>query len=183
MNINKNITILAISGSLRANSSNAAVIDVAVEYLKDKVNFIIYNGLAKIPPFDDSKEPPREVIAFREQLKAADGIFICQPEYAFGVSGVLKNAIDWTVSSGEFVYKSTALITAATGGDKAHAAMLLTFTALSAHVTDATKLLISFVRSKMDPSGNVTDQATVNAIHAVLDALVSEAEQNATEHI
>ena len=170
----KQITILAISGSLRSNSSNAAVINVAAAYLKSKANFVVYNGLGAIPPFDDSKEPSAAVTDFRAQLKAADGVFICQPEYTFGVSGVLKNAIDWTVSSGELVYKPTALITAATGGDKAHAAMLLTFTALSAHVTDASALLIPYIRSKMNEQGSVSDAATINAIHAVMDALMAD---------
>ncbi len=174
MNTNKKPTILAISGSLRANSSNAAVINVAAEYLKDKANFVIYNGLASIPPFDDSKEPPAPVVEFRNMLKEADGIFLCTPEYAFGVPGVLKNAIDWTVSSGEFVYKPTALITAATGGDKAHASLLLTFTALSAHLADDSRLLLSFIRSKMDAHNNITDHATIVAIHAVMDSLITQ---------
>jgi len=171
MNANKKITILAISGSLRANSSNTAVINVAAEYLRDKVNFLIYNGLATIPPFDDSKEPAAPVVEFRNMLKEADGIFLCTPEYAFGVPGVLKNAIDWTVSSGEFVYKPTALITAATGGDKAHASLLLTLTALSAQTTEASTLLISFIRAKMH-DGEVKDPATRNAIDTVMDALI-----------
>lgn len=168
------ITILAISGSLRSNSSNAAVINTAAAYASDKARFIIYDGLGSIPPFDDSKEPSASVLEFRKALREADGIFICQPEYAFGVSGVLKNAIDWTVSSGEFVYKPTALITAATGGDKAHAAMLLTFTALSAHIADGSRLLLSYIRSKMDEKGNVKDEATIAGIYSVVDSLIAD---------
>jgi len=166
-------TILAISGSLRGNSSNASVINTAAAYADNKARFVIYNGLGSLPPFDDGKEPPASVSEFRKILREVDGIFICQPEYAFGVSGVLKNAIDWTVSSGEFVYKPTALVTAATGGDKAHAAMLLTFTALSASIADECKLLLPFIRSRMDERGNICDAATISAIHAVVDALIS----------
>jgi chromate reductase, NAD(P)H dehydrogenase (quinone) len=131
------INILAISGSLRSNSSNNAVINAAVKLAPEDVQVLIYEGLGTLPHFDDSKELAKEVIEFRELLKAADGVLISSPEYAFGVPGVLKNALDWTVSSGEFVYKPLALITAATGGNNAHASLLLTFTALSAQLPKA----------------------------------------------
>jgi chromate reductase, NAD(P)H dehydrogenase (quinone) len=172
------IKILAISGSLRANSSNNAVLLAAAGMVGDHVDFTMYKGLGSLPHFDDSKEPAVEVSEFRRLLREADGVLICSPEYAFGVPGVLKNALDWTVSSGELVYKPLALITAATGGDKAHASLLLTFTALSAQVPEECRLLISFIRSKMDASGSVTDTATLQAIQAVMNGLVSVIEAN-----
>ena len=164
--------ILAISGSLRANSSNNGVINKAAELVCGEVNFIIYEGLGSLPPFNDCKEPAAEVIEFRELLKAADGVLICSPEYAFGVPGVLKNALDWTVSTGEFVNKPVALITAATGGDKAHASLLLTLSALSANVPEKGTLLISFVRSKLNENGEVKAPATIQSIKDVMDALI-----------
>ena len=92
-----------------------------------QVEFTIYNGLAGIPAFNDSNEMPEPVAEFIKLLSEADGVFFCIPEYAFGVPGALKNALDWTVSSSTaFPDKPVALITAATGGDKAHAAFLLT---------------------------------------------------------
>src|SRR5579871_3597845 len=126
------ISILAISGSLRSNSSNNAVNNAAAELVYGDVNFIIYQGLGCLPHFNDSQDPAPEVLEFRKMLTEADGVLICSPEYAFGVPGVLKNALDWTVASGEFVNKPVALITAATGGTNAHASLLLTLTALSA---------------------------------------------------
>ena len=167
------INILAISGSLRPNSSNNAVINTAADLVYGPVNFIIYEGLGNLPHFNDSKDPAPEVIEFRNLLKDADGVLICSPEYAFGVPGVLKNALDWTVSSGEFVNKPVALITAATGGDKAHASLLLTLSALSAQVPDDHKLLISFVRAKLNENGEVKDPATIQSIKSVMEALIS----------
>ena len=170
---NSGKTILAISGSLRENSSNNAVINAAAGMVNCDVNFSVYKGLGSLPHFDDSKEPAAEVLELRKLLQEADGVLICSPEYAFGVPGVLKNALDWTVSSGELVNKPLALITAATGGDKAHASLLLTFQALSARLTDETKLLIQFVRSKMDNKGQVNDEATLAAIRSVVNGLVT----------
>jgi len=136
------------------------------------IEFNIYKELAQIPPFDDSQETPTPVVHFRHLLQAADGIFICTPEYAFGVSGVLKNALDWTVSSGELVSKPLALVTAATGGEKAHAALLLTFTALSSAIPPGGDLVISYVRSKLNAGGDITDTATAQQLQLVLNALV-----------
>ena len=172
MKQNKKPVIVAISGSLRSNSSNNTVIQLAAELLKEKAEVIIYNGLGQLPHFDDSKEPDEAVTAFRKILKESDGVLICSPEYAFGVPGSLKNALDWTVSSGELVYKPLALITAATGGDKAHAALLNTFTALSTNVTEDTSLLISYIRSKMNAEGMIIDTTTIVSIKNVTNALL-----------
>lgn len=165
--------ILAISGSLRSNSSNNTVINTAVALLAGKANVVIYDGLGRLPHFDDSKEEYTEVTRWRKLIKESDGVLICSPEYAFGVPGSLKNALDWTVSTGELVYKPLALVTAATGGDKAHAALLNTFTALSTNVTAETSLLISYIRAKMNPAGEITDAATLEAIQKVLSSLLS----------
>jgi chromate reductase len=167
------INILAISGSLRSNSSNNAVISLVARMVPESVSITIYDGLGSLPHFDDRKDPPTEVHAWRDQLRDADGIIICSPEYAFGVPGSLKNALDWTVASGELVHKPLALITAATGGDKAHAALMFTFQALSANMPPENTLLISYIRSKMNEKGEVTDHATIDKIKAVIDALVN----------
>jgi chromate reductase len=166
------IKIVAISGSLRSNSSNNAVLRVAAQLVPAEVAFTVYEGLGALPHFNDSIDPADTVKEFRTLLKEADGIIICSPEYAFGVPGSLKNAIDWTVSSGEFVNKPTALITAATGGNNAHAALLLTFTALSANIAEESKLLISFVRYKMNAAGEINDPATIEAIQHVVSSLL-----------
>lgn len=173
MNATNNLpNILAISGSLRPNSSNNTVINTAAAMLAGKANVTIYDGLGRLPHFNDSKEEYTEVTNWRKLLKEADGVLICSPEYAFGVPGSLKNALDWTVSSGELVYKPLALITAATGGDKAHAALLNTLTALSTNVTEDTSLLISYIRSKMSPAGEITDAATLLSIEKVLSSFL-----------
>ncbi len=169
--MNKKISIVAISGSIRQHSSNRAVIDAMQAYLGDRVAFTVYEGIDKLPFFNEQEDIP-EVTTFRDTLKWADGIMLCSPEYAFGVPGVLKNALEWTVATGELVYKPVALITAATGGDKAHASLLLTLTALSSNVAEDAKLLISFIRAKMNADGVVTDEATLQAIYTVADALV-----------
>ena len=168
------ISILAVSGSLRRNSSNNAVITTAATLVAGEVDMIIYEGLASLPHFDGSDQPSPEVTGFRRLLTEVDGVLISSPEYAFGVPGSLKNALDWTVSTGEFVNKPVAVITAATGGNNAHASLLLTLTALSARVVEDATLLIPYVRSKMDASNEVTDDATIQAIKNIMDTFIHE---------
>jgi len=138
----------------------------------DDVDFEIYNDLNSLPPFNDSNNAPREVERFRRQLKEADGIFFVSPEYAFGVPGALKNAIDWTVSSGELVNKPAALIVAATGGENAYQAWQLIFKALSLKINEESKLLISFVRSKINGEGKITDPETSKRLKGVMEDFI-----------
>lgn len=167
-----NKKILAISGSLRATSSNTIILKAIQQIVPANVDYTIYQDLATLPAFDDSMEAPEPVTSWRSQLSGADGVLICSPEYAFGIPGALKNALDWTVGSGELVNKPLTLITAATGGDKAHAAWLQIFTALSANIPEGGALLVPYVRSKLNDKGEVKDEATWQAIQQVLNALI-----------
>lgn len=168
--------ILAIPGSLRAGSSNHAVLRYIQNLVPPGFGYTIYDNLAKIPPFDPGNdgESPIDVIAdFRNLISNADGIIICTPEYAFGVPGQLKNALDWTVSSGSFSGQPTALITASTGGQHAHEALIKTLGALDAQLNPNTSLLISYIRSKLASDGEITDSATKQSLTALLDAFLT----------
>ena len=174
----REIKILGISGSLRANSSASAVLNIVVGLVPEQVEFTIYTGLAEIPAFNDSNEIPETVEAFIKLLSEADGVFFVIPEYAFGVPGALKNALDWTVSSSTaFPDKSVALITAATGGDKAHAAFLLTLKAISAKIPEGATLLLSFIRSKLNEKNEVKERTTLDSIKRVINSLIDQIEQ------
>jgi NAD(P)H-dependent FMN reductase len=179
--MNQKLNILAISGSLRAGSSNHNILKHLGNMVPANVNFSIYNGLALIPPFDpglDTDDPPVVITALRQLLADADGIIICTPEYAFGVPGSLKNMLDWMVSSSSFVDKPVALITASLGGNYAHESLLLTIGALSANVIENATLLISFIRSKMNADGQVADAETTNNLENVLKAFLTAINKN-----
>lgn len=172
-------TIFAISGSLRSGSSNHNVLRYLESISPADINFFIYDSLAEIPPFDpgnDHESPPQPVSELRSFISHADAIIICTPEYAFGIPGQLKNALDWTVSSGSFSGKLTALITASTGGENAHPALIKVLGALDANLLESTTLLISFIRSKMDPAGNIIDAETERKLKDLFDTLLRKIE-------
>ncbi|HWD89146.1 MAG TPA: NADPH-dependent FMN reductase [Mucilaginibacter sp.] len=167
--------IFAISGSLRAGSSNHAILRYLGGLMPANINYNIYDGLANIPAFDpglDNNDPPAAVSDLRDKVAQADAIIICTPEYAYGVPGALKNALDWTVSSGSLSGKPTALITASTGGENVHEAMIKILGALDAKLAQETILLIPFVRTKIDANGNIIDNETVERLQNVLKSLL-----------
>ncbi len=175
------VRILGISGSLRSSSSNTALLRACAAIAPANVQFTVYDGLDKLPYFSpeldtEGSTPIDAVLSFRNQVRDADAVIFSTPEYAFGVPGVLKNALDWLVSSGEFVYKPTGVISAsplATGGDKAHASLVQTLNVMTASIPEEYKLIIPLVRTKMDPLGNVTDPELKSSLLTLVNRLAS----------
>jgi chromate reductase, NAD(P)H dehydrogenase (quinone) len=162
--IKKNI--VAISGSTRNNSTNYFLIKAIEELSEDIFNITIFEGIATLPHFNpdnNNENVSAEVMAFRQMISVADGVIICTPEYAHGVPGSLKNAIDWTVSSNEFSQKPTALITASTDGKYAHNALLETLKVIEAKDVEQNQLLIQFAKTKISGS-QVTDKKTLDEV-------------------
>lgn len=174
------IHFLAISGSLRKDSSNAAILNCMKSLSSEKTDFTIYEGIKNLPHFnqdEDNENVDLNVKQFRSQLKQADGVILCTPEYAGGMPGVLKNALDWTVSSGEFYEKPVVVISAsplATGGEKAHASLLVTLSMLDAKVVDKGTLVIPFIYTKLDEHKKIIDPSTVNDLTQLLNQLYKE---------
>jgi NAD(P)H-dependent FMN reductase len=172
--------ILGISGSLRESSSNTTLLKIIRSLPKPDVEFELYDGLGRLPFFSperDDADVSEEVREFRSRLKRSDGIILSTPEYAFGMPGVLKNALDWTVSSGEFDRKPVAVLSAsptALGGDKAHAALLLVLSALSAKVVEKASFPIPMIYKRISKSGEIVDPAIVGRMSGVLSELIGE---------
>ena len=175
-------TILAISGSTRQFSSNLNLINCIVRLYSNKLNIERCEGLSELPHFNpdfDNETPPKSISTFRKQLSEADGILICTPEYAMGVPGTLKNAIDWTVSSMELSHKPTALITASTSGQDAHHSLIKTLRILEADMPDASLLLISHVKAKVN-ADRIVDSFTLTQINQVIHSLINTIEKRSS---
>ena len=162
-----NKKILAICGSTRSHSVNLSLIRAIQNLVSNNCEVIVFNALEEIPNFNPDKnndESPKTVTTFRKLIKDSDGVLICTPEYAMGVPGSLKNAINWTVSSCEFSHKPTALITASSVGEKGHASLLETLKIIECNITDETQLLISFVKTKVSLDAEITDEKTLKEV-------------------
>ncbi len=178
--------ILAISGSTRKSSTNLNLIKAIIDFSSDEFEVKIFQGLTEIPHFNpdiDNDNPPKAVADFRKQLSEADGVLICTPEYAMGVPGTLKNAIDWAVSSCEFSHKPVALITASSVGQKAHLSLLETLKIIECNIPDDSQLLISFVKTKINSEGKIINSETLDLIKKVVASLCRTIEEGAKKSI
>lgn len=110
--------VLAICGSLQAKSGNLALLKAAAALVPPGVDLVLFDGLRELPHFNPDVEAsgvPESVRQWRRALAASDAVLIASPEYGFSLPGVLKNAIDWVIGSGELEEKVVA-ITAAVAG-------------------------------------------------------------------
>ena len=90
--------VLGISGSLRRDSHNSALLRAAAERLPAGAELVLYEGLGEIPPYDEDVEVeavPVSVRELREAIRSADAVLIATPEYNHSIPGQLKNALDW----------------------------------------------------------------------------------------
>ena len=171
--------ILALSGSLRANSYNTSIVK-HLQTLNKHVE--IYNGLGKLPLFNpdldihtlEEDNSPKSVVEFRAKVREADVFVISTPEYAHQISGVLKNALDWLVSSDSIVDKPTVVISASTsamGGDKAHTQLMALFKVISGNVLEDASLIVARVNKKIDKEGNVVDDGLKIGLERVMKSI------------
>lgn len=171
--------ILAISGSLRAASSNSSLIGALQRLAPLDVLVVTYEGLGGLPHFnpdldgeDEALPPP--VLALRREIGGSDGVVICSPEYAHGVAGVMKNALDWLVAGLEFPEKPVALINASPRATHANAHMRETLTTMSARLIDAACVAVPLQGRNLDAEGIVADDGLANALRAALTTFARE---------
>ncbi len=184
--------VLAIAGSLRAGSTNAALVRAIAHLAPQDTTVKIYAGLGDLvvhlckgqrkkldcgshyligllkmaiilhplrnsttgdlplfSPDADTDSPALPVADLRDCIKTANAVIICTPEYAYGMPGALKNALDWLVSSGNLYSKPVAALSASPsqrGGDRALIWLLQTLTALGAEVPNGASFAVPFVQ-------------------------------------
>jgi chromate reductase, NAD(P)H dehydrogenase (quinone) len=168
--------VLAICGSIKNTSANYTLLQTIQTLANNKFELEIYDGLPTLPYFDPNPENENShasVVAFRNNIQTADGVLICTPEYVFSLPGILKNALEWTVSSTVFSDKPAALITASSSGKVAHESLVLVMKTLGVQTTDNSCLLVQSIKSKMDTKGNILDPVTLEKIKLLIDDVTS----------
>lgn len=169
------ITVLGVSGSLRAASLNTAVVETAAQLCSTPLRMDIYRGIGQLPFFNNDVElagPPASVLEFRARIERADAVLFSCPEYAHGMTGVLKNALEWVVGGGELVGKPTAVVTASpsmTGGDRAQAWLCETLEVMGAAILPE-RLPIACASAKIS-GGRLVEAEAVEQLREVLGAL------------
>lgn len=166
--------VLAISGSLRTGSSNAALLEAAAGLLPENARVEFYRGLDLLPHFnpDRQDEAIPGVKDLREKIRSANGILICSPEYARGVPGALKNALDWLVGGIEIVGKPIALINGSPHSTHAPAALTVILETMSATVIPAASITIPLRGRKLPAGGIAADASITDALGVAMEAFM-----------
>lgn len=169
--------LLLVSGSLRAVSSNGAVLDAIAAIAPAHVGVTRYDGLADLPAFNPDLDgegavPPAPVAAWRDAIAAADALVVCSPEYAHGVPGALKNALDWLVSGPDVPGLPVAVVNATTRAHHAHDALLETLRTMSAQVVDAASVKLPLAPGQRTADAILADPGILAMLTAALAALL-----------
>jgi NAD(P)H-dependent FMN reductase len=171
------VKILTISGSLRARSNNTELLRAAQLVADPSWVFDHYDGLASLPHFSPDLDfegavPPEPVGDLRARIGAADALLICSPEYAHGVPGSLKNALDWMVSDASMIGKPIALLNASARSTFAHPQLAETLRTMSTRLVDGASLVIPLDGRRLDAAGIAAEPALASLLEDALDALV-----------
>ncbi|VTR94663.1 fmn reductase : NADPH-dependent FMN reductase OS=Gloeobacter kilaueensis JS1 GN=GKIL_3076 PE=4 SV=1: FMN_red [Gemmata massiliana] len=169
-------TVLAVSGSLRAASSNTNLLRAAALVAPPYITVSLFAGLGSLPLFnpdlDHEDEPLPSVEEWRALLRTADAVLISTPEYAHGVPGALKNALDWVVGSGELVGKPVGLVNAFPRSTHAQASLVETLTVMSAVLPPDAVVAVPPECKRLDPKGMASAPEIAGPFQQALDALV-----------
>ncbi|MBK3731586.1 NAD(P)H-dependent oxidoreductase [Azospirillum brasilense] len=181
----KPVRLLGLSGSIRRHSHCTAVLGTLADALGKKAGAtaeMTLFPLNDIPPYDpdlDAENTPAPASALRDSIAAADGLVIISPEYNYGMSGVLKNALDWAsrpAMKSPVRGKPILIMTASpafTGGVRAQHEMRETLSGMMGRVIARPQVVIGLVHEKIK-DGRLTDQPALDFALAAIDDLLAE---------
>ena len=165
--------ILAISGSLRAASHNSALLRAASRLAPADMVVDVFSGIGDLPLFNpdiEASDPP-SVARLRNCVISADAVVIASPEYAHGITGVMKNALDWVVGSEAFVFKPVALFNASPRATHAQAALREVLSVMSARIIDEASITVPIIGAGLSEDGIVEHPEISARVRAALAAL------------
>jgi chromate reductase len=178
--------ILGISGSLRKDSHNTALLRAAAELLPPGVELELFDGLRAVPPYDADEDAPElhapGVLALKDAIERADAVLIATPEYNHSIPGVLKNALDWAsrpVADNPLRGKPAAVIGASTGlfgAVWAQAEVRKVLGAIGAEVVDR-ELPVMQAHVQFDEYGNLREEDLRSQLADHVTALVRAARE------
>jgi chromate reductase, NAD(P)H dehydrogenase (quinone) len=174
----RTLRVLAISGSLRGASTNTAALEALARLAPEGVKALVYRDLGLMPPFnpDDDIEDgrkPEPVETLRKLIGASDALIIAAPEYAHGVPGALKNALDWLVASEDFAGKPTALINTSPRAFHAQASLREILSTMAARLIPEAFASISLIGKATTAEDVLADPVCARRLTESLDALIA----------
>jgi len=175
--VNPSFNILAISGSLRARSSNTEALRATATLAPVNVSVSIFDGLATLPHFNpdldlEGAAAPPTVEDFRKRIGAADAVLICSPEYAHGVPGSLKNALDWLVSAPGMVCKPIGLLNISPRSSHAFVSLAEILRTMSTVIVPGATVELALAGTGLDAAGIIAVPDFARTLRSAIDSLV-----------
>ncbi|HEY2440972.1 MAG TPA: NADPH-dependent FMN reductase [Solirubrobacteraceae bacterium] len=177
------VTVLLISGSSRAGSTNAAVLRTAAADAPRNVTTVDYDGIGSLPlfnPDDDREGAPvdQRVAEMRRRMAEADAVLICTPEYAGALPAAMKNLLEWTIGDAGTYGKPVAWINAAgpaapTGAADAHESLRKVLGYAGAEIIETACRRIPVTRDAVGPTGLVENETARAQIRQVLESIAA----------
>ncbi len=184
------LNVLALCGSLRAASVNAAFLRAAARIAAPDADIEVADWLGRLPLFNpdledviDDREVPRAVLALRLAVSAADAIVIASPEYAHGVSGTLKNTLDWLVSFEPFIHKPVAVVNVSPRARHADDALRETLRTMSAALVGERSFEVELPGARTSEDAMAESPAVVALVEQAMAALRAEIDRQAGDDI
>lgn len=185
--------ILALSGSLRRRSSNTALLRAAAMLAPAHVRIHVFERIGALPPFNPDMEAElyddagsmllhgngagnaglHAVRELNDATRKADGILIACPEYARGVPGAFKNALDWLVGSDAFIDKPFAQFNASPRASHAQAALRVTLETMSGRAIEDASIAVPLLNRGLDANAIVADETLAAPIREAVATFAS----------
>ena len=179
-------SILTVCGSLRAHSSNRAILHAYAQLAPD-LAFTHYAGLGDLPHFNpdldrDDLPLPAPVAHLRALVRSADALVLSTPEYAHGLPGAFKNALDWLVSDPVFPGKPVVILAADRGSRWAHDNLCEILRTMSAKLLADATALLPLGTNRVDPAAILADPACRSLLEVSVRALRTRLPKNAASN-
>lgn len=170
--------VLTISGSLRAGSSNATLLAAAARLAPDRIAVSPYDGLAELPAFNPDIEEgpgplPNAVQQWRAAIASADAVLFSSPEYAHGIPGALKNALDWVVGGSEIVGKPVGVLSASAASRFAHPQLVEVLRTMNAALVPEATVVLDIPRRGATVEQLTADPSVAPTLARVIAALIA----------
>jgi chromate reductase, NAD(P)H dehydrogenase (quinone) len=172
------LNVLALCGSLRKASINAALLRAAARVAAPRADIEVPDWLGRLPLFNPdleaAEEKPLAVQALHLAVANADALLIASPEYARGVSGTLKNTLDWLVGFEPFIHKPVAVINASPRAHHADDALRETLRTMSAGLVGERSFAVELLGAHLDEDAMAASPAVAGVVDAALAGLRAE---------
>lgn len=168
--------VLALCGSLRQASRSRVLLQACALLAPSTLHIEIHEGLGALPLFNPDLEadPPPAVLALWGAVGDADALLIASPEYAHGVTGVIKNALDWLVARTDLPGKPVALLNPSHRAEHADAALREILLTMSARLLPEASLRVAVTACTLDAPALARTDPFAGQIRALLQHIARE---------